>query len=81
MSIEPPPILYFDYVNYRGEPSHRHVQILSVRFGSSEYHSQPQWLMKGHDLGRNEEREFAMRDMTNVQPRDIDLGLFIASAD
>lgn len=58
--------LFFDYVNYRGEKSSRRVQPHSIRFGSSEYHQKPQWLMLATDLAKNEIREFAMQDMTGV---------------
>lgn len=60
-------ILEFDYVNYKGEAGHRRAQFKSVRFGSSPWHQEPQWLMKAVDLDKQEEREFALKDMTNIQ--------------
>ena len=60
-------ILEFDYVNYKGEKAHRRVQFERVRFGASPWHQEPQWLMQAFDLDRNVEREFALRDMTNMK--------------
>lgn len=60
-------ILEFDYVNYKGEAGHRRVQFEQVRFGSSPWHQEPQWLMQAFDLDKNETREFALRDMKNIQ--------------
>lgn len=58
--------MHFEYVNYRGEKSHRCVRVISMRFGASEYHTTPQWLMLADDLMKGERREFAMADMSAV---------------
>lgn len=63
---QPTPKLSFLYVNYRGESSIRNVNPRGVRFGTSEWHKEPQWLMEAWDLDRREKREFAMKDMTDV---------------
>ena len=52
-----------DYTNYKGERTVRGVVPISIRFGKSEWHPEPQWLMLAHDLGRNAEREFAIKDI------------------
>ena len=53
-----------DYTNHRGERSVRGVVPISIRFGTSEWHrNEEQWLMRAHDLTRNAEREFAMKDI------------------
>jgi predicted DNA-binding transcriptional regulator YafY len=59
--------LEFDYVNYKGEASHRQVHFERVRFGASPWHQEPQWLLQAFDLDKNESREFALKDMTNVK--------------
>lgn len=56
-----------DYVNYKGERSHRRISPRSIRFGTSHYHPEPQWLMAAADLDKGALREFAMKDMTNVK--------------
>lgn len=59
--------IMFDYINYRGEKSSREARIISFYFGSTEYHKEEQWLMKARDFGKQEERIFAMKDMSNVR--------------
>jgi predicted DNA-binding transcriptional regulator YafY len=58
----------FDYVNYRGETSHRRARVGEIMFAATEWHTEPQWLIGGFDLDKNEMRHFAMRDMTNTNP-------------
>lgn len=52
----------FRYTNWRGETGMRHVTPISLRFGTSEYHSEPQWLLRAFDHDRQAEREFALTD-------------------
>jgi predicted DNA-binding transcriptional regulator YafY len=52
----------FEYHNYKGEQGQRHATPISVRFGSSQWHSKSQWLMKAYDHDKQAEREFAMSD-------------------
>jgi hypothetical protein len=59
----------FDYVNYRGEKSWRSVLPTGLRFGENEYHKDAQFLLLALDVDRGgAEREFAIRDMSNVSP-------------
>ena len=53
----------FSYTNYRNETAPRFVRPLEIRFGSSEWHPQPQWLLKAYDFDKKELREFAMKDI------------------
>lgn len=64
--IRTTPKLSFLYVNYEGKQSIRNVSPLSVRFGTSDWHAEPQWLMAAWDMDRCAHREFAMKDMTEV---------------
>lgn len=60
----------FDYVNWRGErASRRATGPYSIRFGTSEYHRDPQFLLTAIDLDRGQPREYALRDMvpTNLK--------------
>jgi hypothetical protein len=60
-------VVTFWYKNYRGEEGYRRVRPVSVRFGVSAYHRDPQWLMLAEDtLNENKHREFAMRDIFDV---------------
>lgn len=58
--------LVFWYRNYRGEEGYRRVRPISLRFGTSEWHKEPQWLMLADDLENSKQREFAMRDIQSV---------------
>ena len=51
------------YKNYRGETSVRRIRPLSQRFGSNEWHKEPQWLLLAFDVEKNANREFALSDM------------------
>ncbi|MGN4822136.1 hypothetical protein [Bacillus cereus group sp. MYBK139-2] len=64
--------LEFDYINWRGVKGHREVKVVQIYFGSTEYHKEPQWLMAGLDLVKQEKRVFAMKDMSNVKDMRYD---------
>lgn len=56
--------IVFWYRNYKGDEGYRRVEPISIRFGTSEWHKEPQWLMLADDTENNKRREFAMRDMS-----------------
>lgn len=57
----------FDYVNWRGERALRRASgPYSIRYGSSRYHPEPQFLLSATDLERGQPREYALRDMLPV---------------
>lgn len=58
--VEP---LTFAYRNYRGEVAERRVIPKAIWHGSTQYHTEPQWLMTALDLDKQSDRDFAMRDM------------------
>jgi predicted DNA-binding transcriptional regulator YafY len=58
----------FAYTNHRGEKSRRRVVPSGIRFGSTQYHAAPQWLLEGFDLDRQAERTFAMQDVEDWLP-------------
>jgi predicted DNA-binding transcriptional regulator YafY len=53
------------YVNYRGERAIRHILPENMYWGSSEYHPEPQYLLKAYDLDRQAYRDFAMKDISS----------------
>jgi len=67
----------FAYRNWRGEVSERHVRIIGIRFGSSEWHPEPQLLLRAFDLDKGEEREFAVND---IGPHPLDAAAIRAEA-
>jgi predicted DNA-binding transcriptional regulator YafY len=58
----------FTYTNWRGETAERAVVPSSIEFGATEYHSEPQWLLKAWDLDKQAVRDFAMKDISNWRP-------------
>lgn len=60
-------VLGFHYTNYKGETAYRKVRAMSVFFGTTQWHPEPQWMMQAIDLDKGEYREFAMKDMSDVQ--------------
>lgn len=62
----------FVYTNHRGERAERHVTPVSIWFGSTEWHPQPQWLLKGYDHDRMGARDFALKDVEGWRPSDAE---------
>ena len=61
-------VLTFNYRNWRGEfATDRRCRVLSVVWGSTEWHPQEAWLLRGHDLIKDEERMYAMSHMYDVR--------------
>jgi hypothetical protein len=56
----------FSYTNWKGETAIRTAVLHSVRFGSTEWHPEPQWLVMAFDTDKEGFREFAMKDMREV---------------
>jgi hypothetical protein len=50
------------YKNHRGEIALRSFVPKSVRFGSTEWHPEPQWLLLAWDADKRADREFALKD-------------------
>jgi predicted DNA-binding transcriptional regulator YafY len=55
--------LTFTYTNYKGIISNRKVMPINLYWGSTEYHEGDQWLLKAFDLGKDEIRIFAVKDI------------------
>lgn len=51
------------YTNHRGETALRRIVPESIRFGSSEWHPEPQWLLEAMDEEKGAARSFAMKDI------------------
>lgn len=61
-----PGAIIFWYKNWRGEEGYRRVRPINMRWGSSKWHKEPQWLMLGYDTENDKQREFAVRDMSSL---------------
>lgn len=56
---QPSPITVM-YCNWRGERRTRHLQPISMWYGSTEWHPDPQWLIKAIDMDTGDEKDFAL---------------------
>lgn len=55
--------LIFWYKNHRGEEGYRRVEPIMFYFGSTEWHPDPQMLMRAFDREKEAIRDFAVADM------------------
>ena len=52
----------FEYTNYRGETARRWATPIGLRWGVTEWHPTPGWLLHAFDHDRGAEREFRLED-------------------
>lgn len=57
----------FVYKNWQGSIAERTAQVISLVYGVTEWHLEPQWLLHAYDLDKNAERLFALRDIEPVE--------------
>lgn len=50
------------YRNWRGEVSDRKIFPTGIRFGSTDWHPEPQWLLTAFDIEKGAYRDFALKD-------------------
>lgn len=60
--------LVVSYMNYRGEVSTRTITPIKPWYGSTEWHPEPQWLLKAFDHEKDAERDFALADFGSRAP-------------
>jgi predicted DNA-binding transcriptional regulator YafY len=51
------------YTNYRGETADRRIIPIRIRYGSTKWHPEPQWLLEAFDIDRDAGRAFALKDV------------------
>lgn len=66
--IAPP--LEIGYTNYRGEFAVRCILPISFWYGSTEWHPEPQWLVKAYDADKGAVRDFAFKDFSPANPAE-----------
>jgi hypothetical protein len=59
-------LIHFKYKNWKGVTSERKAIVNGIFWGSTEYHKENQFLLKGFDLDKMEERDYALRDVEEV---------------
>lgn len=51
------------YTNWRGERGQRVIVPLTIRFESTEWHPDEQWILRAIDIDKGATRDFAMKDI------------------
>ncbi len=52
-----------DYTNWRGERGMWCIKPIKIRFNSTKWHPEDQWLLTAIDLENENERDFAIKDI------------------
>lgn len=55
--------LKFFYRNWRGKCGYRTVEEPVMWYGSTQYHKNSQWFIRGYDLDKQNFRDFAVNDI------------------
>jgi predicted DNA-binding transcriptional regulator YafY len=63
MRFEPKCVVIIRYTNYRGQTADRRIIPVCIRFGSTEWHPEEQWLLDAFDVDRGADRSFALKDV------------------
>ena len=53
-----------EYRNHRGEVDWRRIVPERIWYGSTQWHTTNQWMLRAFDLDKNEVRDFALCDIT-----------------
>lgn len=51
------------YTNCKGVTAIRHIIPKDIFFGSTEWHTEEQWLLNAFDVDKQADRSFALRDI------------------
>jgi len=55
------------YKNWKGNTGTRNIIPKEIVFSSNEWHKEEQWLLIAHDVEKDTERTFAMKDIKEWQ--------------
>lgn len=50
------------YTNWKGETRERRIIPRAIWYGSTKYHTEPQWLVSAFDMEKKAMRDFALKD-------------------
>lgn len=51
------------YTNWKGETRVRKIIPIRIEFTKNEWHKEMQWILVAKDIEKNEERNFAIKDI------------------
>jgi predicted DNA-binding transcriptional regulator YafY len=63
IEFTPGQTIRFSYRNWQGAVAERTARVISLTYGATKWHQEPQWLLQAYDLEKNAVRLFALRDM------------------
>lgn len=66
-------LVEINYTNWRGVTADRKVFPISLWFGSTEWHRDPQWLLHAKDIKSGDIRDFAMSSIHSWKNLDEQL--------
>jgi predicted DNA-binding transcriptional regulator YafY len=66
--------VWIRYKNYRGETADRRIVPKQIRFASTPWHVEEQWLLDAFDIGKQAERSFALKDVLEWRIETNDAG-------
>lgn len=55
--------VHVNYINWKGQFSLRKIIPLSMRYGSTEYHPEQQWLLHVWDVEKRGYRDYSLKDI------------------
>jgi len=61
-------VVEINYTNWRKETGSRLIIPESISFGSTEWHPEPQWLLRALDVEKKQPRDFALNDIHSWTP-------------
>ena len=70
VGITPGQVVRFRYTNWRGVTTDRIARFEALVYTSTEWHRQPQWLVRAIDLDIGEIRLFALQDMVPLDSKE-----------
>lgn len=57
-----------DYTNWKGERRERRITPKAILFMSNQWHPEDQWMLYAWDIGQEDFRFFAMKDIHSWRP-------------
>lgn len=62
-SVEPEKGVNVLYTNWQGKTAIRRIVPIEVKWETSEWHPEPQWILDAWDIEKDARRSFAMKDI------------------
>lgn len=59
--------IMFKYKNWKGITDIRMCVVEGIFYGSNAWHKEEQFLLSGFDLDKNEMRDYAMKDISDIK--------------